>query len=100
MFSRRESCTTLTACRRVPPRSTSLPYVDTVAFAVDVKSMQKCTCAGDGQSPGTRLFGSAPHRAVNVNSPFALASQTKPQAPLRIFNARLPDTGFGVISKK
>ncbi|KII70214.1 hypothetical protein RF11_07348 [Thelohanellus kitauei] len=44
VFSRCESCTTLTACRRVPPRSTSLPYVDTVALAVDV-NVQKCTGA-------------------------------------------------------
>ncbi|KII70021.1 hypothetical protein RF11_01326 [Thelohanellus kitauei] len=41
-----ESCTTLTACRKVPSQSTTLPYVDTVAVAVDGKSVQKCTGAG------------------------------------------------------
>ncbi|KII74240.1 hypothetical protein RF11_07173 [Thelohanellus kitauei] len=46
VFSRWESCTTLTACRRVPSRSTSLPYVETVAFAIDEKSVKKYTGAG------------------------------------------------------
>ncbi|KII72976.1 hypothetical protein RF11_13416 [Thelohanellus kitauei] len=41
-----EICTTLSERRKVSSGGTSLPYVDTVAFAVDVKSVQKCTSAG------------------------------------------------------
>ncbi|KII72547.1 hypothetical protein RF11_04362 [Thelohanellus kitauei] len=39
MFGMCESCSTLTACRRVHLRSITLQYVDNVAFAVDVESV-------------------------------------------------------------
>ncbi|KII71837.1 hypothetical protein RF11_01382 [Thelohanellus kitauei] len=43
MFSRYEPCTTLISRRRVPPGVLHYMYVDTVAFAADVKFVQKCT---------------------------------------------------------
>ncbi|KII72239.1 hypothetical protein RF11_08661 [Thelohanellus kitauei] len=46
MFSWFKPCTTLTVRRRVPTRSTTLPYVDNVAFAVGVNFLQNCTGAG------------------------------------------------------
>ncbi|KII67821.1 hypothetical protein RF11_03354 [Thelohanellus kitauei] len=46
MFSWCESCTILTACRRVPPWGTSLQVIETVVFEVYVMSVQKCTGAG------------------------------------------------------
>ncbi|KII72935.1 hypothetical protein RF11_12303 [Thelohanellus kitauei] len=45
-------CTTLTACIRVPLQSTTLPYMDTVALAVDIKSVKKYTGAGLNISSG------------------------------------------------
>ncbi|KII60821.1 hypothetical protein RF11_07111 [Thelohanellus kitauei] len=45
-YSRCEPRTTLTVCRRLPSQGMLIPYVDTVAFAVYVNSVQKCTGAG------------------------------------------------------